>query len=202
MEASKIKYLRFIIAVFAFSVVVSCVYIKEDKGVIPNAYIPLSVEGETGVINSEVPVSETSATNGQSSTEEASTLVILNPPHGEPGHSCDIPVGSPLNSAPLNTSVVQSSSNTAPVEVTPVSGSSVVSSIQNTEVVKSSSRQSFFSLVPTVNPPHGNLGHRCDLPVGAPLTPTKSSDIVLLNPAHGMAGHRCDIPVGDPLPSS
>ena len=64
-----------------------------------------------------------------------------------------------------------------------------------------------------LNPAHGQAGHRCDIPVGAPLdsipansstntqsgVPVINSGDVKLNPAHGQAGHRCDIKVGDPL---
>lgn len=66
-----------------------------------------------------------------------------------------------------------------------------------------------------LNPEHGQPGHRCDLPVGAPLNPaaatqntptqnTKSPAIngpaaPKTNPAHGMPGHRCDLPVGAAL---
>jgi hypothetical protein len=64
-----------------------------------------------------------------------------------------------------------------------------------------------------INPAHGLPGHRCDIPVGAPLNslPTKNNNNtksgspvinsaeVKLNPAHGQPGHRCDINVGDPL---
>lgn len=76
-----------------------------------------------------------------------------------------------------------------------------------------------------INPPHGQPGHRCDIPVGAPLdgsgngksmtiTPTPAptpppapqpvNTTTLAsgtpNPAHGEPGHRCDVKVGDPLP--
>ena len=65
-----------------------------------------------------------------------------------------------------------------------------------------------------MNPAHGQPGHRCDIPVGAPLnsaskklntnTNDKSSPLLnagpgKANPAHGQPGHRCDIPVGAPL---
>jgi hypothetical protein len=55
-----------------------------------------------------------------------------------------------------------------------------------------------------LNPEHGLPGHRCDLPVGAPLTISaekKSSAPVSpkTNPQHGMPGHRCDLAVGAPL---
>jgi|SRR5690606_24095536 len=71
------------------------------------------------------------------------------------------------------------------------------------------------------NPAHGQPGHRCDIPVGAPLngaasssetTPVQTIDMSQaktiptpgsggsgINPPHGQPGHRCDIKVGDPL---
>lgn len=80
-----------------------------------------------------------------------------------------------------------------------------------------------------LNPAHGEPGHVCAIPVGAPLdgsaatsstpeTPTfvpppamlnppadnAASGITLPsgtpNPAHGEPGHRCEVNVGDPLP--
>jgi hypothetical protein len=68
---------------------------------------------------------------------------------------------------------------------------------------------------PALNPAHGQPGHRCELPVGAPLTGNASTQTpttspvattqqaapagLALNPAHGQPGHRCDLPVGAPL---
>lgn len=63
------------------------------------------------------------------------------------------------------------------------------------------------------NPAHGEEGHRCDLPVGAPLdkanattTPDmKTSPVRLqsaspkINPPHGEPGHDCSVPVGAEL---
>ncbi len=60
-----------------------------------------------------------------------------------------------------------------------------------------------------LNPPHGEPGHRCEIPVGQPLPNESSSnntakannEQVVLNPPHGQPGHRCEIPVGQPLPN-
>jgi len=73
---------------------------------------------------------------------------------------------------------------------------------------------------PSLNPAHGQPGHRCDLAVGAPLTNTDGATVpaanpqniqatpalpspvpagLKINPAHGQPGHRCDIQVGAPL---
>jgi hypothetical protein len=51
-----------------------------------------------------------------------------------------------------------------------------------------------------LNPAHGEPGHRCDIPVGSPLSvPTEAPAVARMNPPHGEPGHRCDIPVGSPL---
>lgn len=78
------------------------------------------------------------------------------------------------------------------------------------------------SAAPLINPPHGQPGHDCAVPDGAPLpqkgavqpqlqnnppaatqVPTMPtvdmSKSLKINPAHGQPGHRCDIAVGAPL---
>ena len=128
----------------------------------------------------------------------------MNPPHGQPGHRCDIAVGAPLNSKPVQ--------QTAPGITTPVT-------IPNNQPVQPVSTT---AVTPGMNPAHGQPGHRCDIAVGAPLnskpasnstTPinissdqavkTEASTVVApgMNPAHGQPGHRCDIAVGAPLDS-
>ncbi|GHA53761.1 hypothetical protein [Pontibacter akesuensis] len=70
-----------------------------------------------------------------------------------------------------------------------------------------------------VNPAHGEPNHRCDIPVGAPLStpvqpslnpvvpgqtvpqfnPQAGATAPGMNPPHGQPGHDCAIPVGAPL---
>jgi hypothetical protein len=73
----------------------------------------------------------------------------LNPPHGQPGHRCDIEVGKPLDSKPVQATI--------PASTTP----------QNITTLP----QPSTTLPPgaNANPPHGQPGHRCDIAVGAPL---------------------------------
>ncbi|WP_276499020.1 hypothetical protein [Pontibacter litorisediminis] len=67
--------------------------------------------------------------------------VALNPPHGEPGHNCALPVGAPLDGSPQPRLVKP---NLAPIPAkNPVATGT--------------------------NPPHGEPGHDCSIPVGAPL---------------------------------
>lgn len=74
----------------------------------------------------------------------------LNPPHGEPGHRCEIPVGAPLDSKPP-------AAGAAPAGGTPSSGSTTPPAGQPAATPAG------------MNPPHGQPGHDCNIPVGAPL---------------------------------
>jgi hypothetical protein len=79
----------------------------------------------------------------------APTAKGMNPPHGQPGHRCEIAVGAPLNSKPVTakpaaaTQTIQPAIAQQPAPVTPAA--------------------------PGMNPAHGQPGHRCDIGVGAPL---------------------------------
>lgn len=85
-------------------------------------------------------------TEANATTNEATPE--LNPAHGQPGHRCDLPVGAPLN----GTNAVNTQ-NTTPTSQLP---STSVSPVR-------------VNQTPTVNPPHGEPGHDCAVPVGAPL---------------------------------
>ncbi|HUS00709.1 MAG TPA: hypothetical protein VMY77_03235 [Chitinophagaceae bacterium] len=130
-----------------------------------------------------------------STTNVASTG--LNPEHGKPGHRCDIAVGAPLNSKPV----------TVPAQQT-----QPVTTARQTKVVQTKNTATATGM----NPEHGKPGHRCDIPIGAPLnskpvttaanqnqpidlTAKKTVTPPGMNPPHGEPGHRCDIAVGSPL---
>ncbi|PKB17200.1 hypothetical protein [Flavobacterium sp. 5] len=85
----------------------------------------------------------------------------MNPPHGQPNHRCDIPVGAPLNSKPTattaTTSTVSSGQISEKITVPPAVPALLSPSSANTETPEG------------MNPPHGQAGHRCDVAVGAPL---------------------------------
>ena len=93
----------------------------------------------TKVLNPEASTS-TKTVPVEDNATEAKGNVALNPPHGQPGHRCDIAVGAPLNSAPVNNGTNAQSGVPA----------------KNSEGV-------------ALNPPHGQPGHRCDIKVGEPL---------------------------------
>ena len=95
----------------------------------------------------EGPGSNSGTTQSPPAFSQPSTIAPgMNPPHGQPGHRCDIAVGAPLDSPPGTgkTPLVASQQNVPAQTTTPTT-------------------------VPGMNPPHGQPGHRCDIPVGAPL---------------------------------
>lgn len=127
----------------------------------------------------------------------------LNSSHGKPEHKSDITAGVPLNSSVTN-SIAEPEKTTSAPPVTSTRQQStgrVGPTIENARKLNSSKPVNYApgtSL--TRNPPHGQPGHRCDIPVGDPL-PVVTNSNVKLNPPHGQPGHRCDIAVGSPLPS-
>jgi hypothetical protein len=122
----------------------------------------------------------------------------VNPPHGQPGHRCDLAVGAPLPDAGAVTS------QPAPANT----GISVAEAAQRLAATQPATPKG-------INPAHGQPGHRCDIPVGAPLnskpaTPNNAAaanlnNIVVSkgkNPPHGQPGHLCELPVGADLDSA
>ncbi len=80
--------------------------------------------------------------------ENPKTTVAVNPAHGLPGHRCDLPVGAPLDGS----AQTQTQQATQPATTT----SSSVSPVR-------------VDQTPRLNPPHGQPGHDCTIPVGAEL---------------------------------
>ncbi|MEO8237923.1 MAG: hypothetical protein ABI793_13495 [Flavobacterium sp.] len=81
----------------------------------------------------------------------------LNPAHGQPGHRCDIAVGAPLNSAPAQ----KQTTTTQPTQTVQVN--------PNQKNVVTTTVAAPVKVGKGMNPSHGQPGHRCDIPVGAPL---------------------------------
>lgn len=101
-------------------------------------------EEEKSAEVTEATPQETTETSPQAADTEE---IKVNPAHGLPGHRCDLPVGAPL------TSSAGSTPNPTPTSQLP---STSVSPIR-------------VEQTPSVNPPHGEPGHDCAVPVGAPL---------------------------------
>jgi hypothetical protein len=94
-------------------------------------------------------------------TNATETPPGMNPPHGQPGHKCEIPVGAPLNSQPT----------TNQPQVTPQTAPQVVNQkpAEQPQMKINTNTGSATISGAKMNPPHGQDGHRCDVAVGAPL---------------------------------
>ncbi len=102
--------------------------------------------------SSTTPAVNTTTTQPVQQTAPATTTQAgLNPPHGQPGHRCDIQVGAPLNS-PAGQSATAPQQQTV---VNPTPPPPVAPAASGTQA--------------GLNPAHGQPGHRCDIAVGAPL---------------------------------
>ncbi len=160
---------------------------------------------------------------GIPNSSSSATAPGMNPPHGQAGHRCDIPVGQPLNGGgapaqPANRSAQNNTvngNNSVQIDPNAVSPGKITID-QNGKQVKTA---------PGMNPPHGQPGHRCDIPVGqalnskpAPQTTAQTTQIQApqappapqavavntgpkpkSNPAHGEPWHDCAKKVGEAL---
>ncbi|MGO4708750.1 hypothetical protein AB4Y90_06445 [Chryseobacterium sp. 2TAF14] len=182
-------------------------YLKDESGTQPNV-----------AMNTSKPSLIDQAGIKTSSGATMVTAPGMNPPHGQPGHRCEIPVGQPLNSAPTaqnpTTQNVQvNGNNTIQIDPNSVNPTKITPN-QNSTPVKTA---------PGMNPPHGQPGHRCDIAVGQPLnskpaaqntTPVQAATQPVPvsqpavantgpkpknNPAHGEPWHDCAKQVGAPL---
>lgn len=95
-----------------------------------------TLEQKKQMLNNAVPTNNANATSGNTAN--------LNPPHGQPGHRCDIAVGAPLDGGTPNGSAPTQINMQNEANAAPATGKGL-------------------------NPPHGQPGHRCDIKVGDPL---------------------------------
>lgn len=189
-------------------------YLKEEAGAAqPNVALTSAT--------SKTTLMDQAGVQSSPSPAPMATAPGMNPPHGQPGHRCDIPVGQPLNgqpaAAPATQNINVGNNNVVQIDPNAVSPGKITID-NNGKQVKTA---------PGMNPPHGQPGHRCDIPVGQPLnskpapaqqpaqntvqvtpppTPAPASQNLAMgekpktNPAHGEPWHSCSLKVGDPLP--
>ena len=114
-------------------------------------------------------------TNTAVTTPQVKSGAGLNPAHGQPGHRCELPVGAPLDSKPVSTQ--SPSVNVQPVNNNP-SNVTINSAPPSAPVINQPS--TLTTVGAGMNPAHGQPGHRCDIPVGAPLNskPTTTAQVI------------------------
>ncbi len=111
-------------------------------------------------VQTNQPVQATTAVTPQPAPV-AKTAPGMNPPHGQPGHRCEIAVGAPLSSAPTKTQPKMTATpGSATIKPTGTSGA---------PALLSQPAAATTPTAPGMNPPHGQEGHLCSVAVGAPL---------------------------------
>lgn len=170
MKHLTVKSRILLLSIFAFFTIVSCSPAKNDSGQAPKVPVLPQSQVQGNSIETETPATVTQEAANPPTSEEKSTQVTINPPHGEPGHRCDIPVGAPLNSPPANTP--RQTVNKTPTATAPtIANNPTAPTIENAKRLNSSQSGSAASAQNSgrLNPPHGQPGHRCEIPVGSPL---------------------------------
>jgi len=112
----------------------------------------------------QAPDMSVPALNVAPTSPSSSTASGLNPPHGEPGHVCEIPVGEPLNGSGKAAGATNQTINMAP----PTNGATpTFSTMPPGSPVNKAAPSGGGS--GRMNPAHGEPGHVCEVPVGQPL---------------------------------
>lgn len=133
----------------------SCKNEQKTKESTPTAVIPFTEVGNK--MRNEAAAKVATPTNTTATNAPiVATAKGMNPPHGQAGHRCDIPVGASLNSPAASAQPNSKVTTTPQMTVTPTT-SAIATTTPTTSTPEG------------MNPPHGQEGHRCDIAVGAAL---------------------------------
>lgn len=168
---NKLRYSFIAMGLLLFIGLNSCSPSKNDSKQVPRLPAQQQSTVQDNNVNTESPSPVTNENTGQTQNDNNSG-VMLNPPHGQPGHRCEIPVGAPLNSPAANP--VQQPATAAPTATAPtIRNNSMAPTIENANRITPSQQRSTAApetgTKPANNPPHGQPWHRCDIAVGSPL---------------------------------
>jgi hypothetical protein len=175
------KFTFQIIILFNLFTFIACSPSKQDSKKTEQVPVRSSSQEQTSPVNNKTVQPVQTESPVKAPAEKNNAEVMLNPPHGEPYHRCDIPVGAPLNSPPANTNR-QTTNRSAPSASPQTSGTApslvnnpTAPTIENAMRLNSGQTQSTAQTnnntvtKPRLNPAHGQPWHRCDIPVGSPL---------------------------------
>jgi hypothetical protein len=129
--------------------------IPAETNTAPETTVAPPVQTQAVTVNNQVSVQQ-----------PVPTKLGMNPPHGQPGHRCDIPVGAPLNS-PVNTPSKTGTATTQRIDPSAITPTSTSQPNAAPAILDPNAAQTITA--PGMNPPHGQPGHQCGIAVGAPL---------------------------------
>ncbi|MFN3969388.1 hypothetical protein [Flavobacterium sp.] len=136
--------------------------------------IPAQTYTQQPAIQNVAPTQNQPATASQTLTPnpQIATKKGMNPPHGQPGHRCDIAVGAPLNSPPGNANQPKiGSATTQQIDPSKFTTQTTQTTTQpnGAPAILNPDAAQTTTTAPGMNPPHGQAGHQCGIAVGAPL---------------------------------
>ena len=163
----------YVLSIATAFALISC---KDNKAEVTTADSPTAVEaGHTDHDGHDHGTTTEAATATPIATGDA-PKDGLNPPHGQPGHRCDIAVGAPLNSAPAQPQNAQPTQAAQPANNGQGflgQGNAQAAAPQATQAAPQQAAKPAQVTAPGMqgkpNPAHGQPGHRCDIAVGQPL---------------------------------
>lgn len=121
-------------------------------------------------IQKTTPVAQTTV----APAAQVKTAPGINPPHGQPGHRCDISAGAPLNSKPAAVTTPSTTTTTTPAASLPAPVATTTSNTNPSPLQPAATISEVFPDVTKtgtekLNPAHGQPGHDCKIAVGKPL---------------------------------
>jgi hypothetical protein len=132
----------------------------------PQTMLKADTSAAISAVPATVPVTATSTEPAV--VNSIATAPELNPPHGQPFHRCDIPVGSPLNAAaPAKSASVQTAPQVNRTGMSPTLENAA--RLNNPQANNPTAPTVANTSKPKLNPPHGQPFHRCDIAVGSAL---------------------------------
>jgi hypothetical protein len=166
-------------------VLTSLLFISCKKELEPQENTPTSELVKLGLMKDTTKVNSVVQTPPATNPNTVlSSNAGINPAHGQPGHRCDIAVGAPLNSAPT-----QGQTTTAqPTQTVQVNAP------QQNVVTTTTTTAAPVKVGKGMNPSHGQPGHRCDIPVGAPLNSPVAAKQTAAAPQSGSTSQTFTVP--------
>jgi hypothetical protein len=162
------KYMLISLTIVASGLLTACNQAAEPKG----DTTPVTGSEAMQSLPAVQPVSVDSVVSSPAQSAPPVTTTMLNPPHGQPNHRCDIAVGAPL-STPVGAKPA-TPSQPSMLKLQPQTQTAPAQTLPQTTPVKTVPQATPSQTTPSqttagLNPPHGQPNHRCDIAVGAPL---------------------------------
>lgn len=177
MKSIRYFYSFVLVTFICFSCKKETETVSKTQDTAPKEIIMPRVQAIPTQTNIQQPVTQAVTTGqNQNTVQNAQTITQtpvvtkagMNPPHGQPGHKCEIAVGAPLNSAISKPK--PGATITQQPTFTTTTTNSPSSTVASTPALLNPNSGEITPTAAGMNPPHGQAGHDCAVAVGAPLS--------------------------------